>query len=154
MWYKVDWDRLVLLLLPTFLRKPNLFGYIKALLSPVDSLHYNWKLMREANLNKLSYNGQKCYLRKALNDIADFELRRIYINEVPVLDPNYLYQPEENLDFYLDTMFLDLDYSEQGETVDFVVYVPTDVLELKENEIIATLEFYTLAGKTYKILTI
>lgn len=153
MWYKVDWDKLVLLLLPSMLRKPILFSYLKALLSPVASLHYNWKLMREANLNKLSYNGQRCYLRKALNDIADNELRRIYINEVPLLDESYIYQPEENLDFYLGTMWLDLDYSEQGETVDFIVYVPAEVLQNKINEINAVLEFYVLAGKTYKILT-
>jgi hypothetical protein len=155
MWYKVDFNRLVLLLLPTFLRKPVLFGYVKALVSPVESLHYNWTIStRNFNLNKISYNSQKCYLRKALNDIADYDLRRIYINEVPVLDENYLYQPDENLDFFLDTMFLDLDYTAQGEQVDFVVFVPAAVWLEKENEIIATLEFYTLAGKTYKIIQI
>lgn len=154
MWYKVDWDRLILLLLPTFLRKPILFGYIKALVSPIASLHYRWKQMRAANLKKLSYNSQKCYLRKALNDYYDPELRRIYTAKVPVLEENYLYQPEENLDFYLDTMYLDLDYSEQGETVNFVVYVPGEILTKKTNEIIATLELYALASKTYKLLTI
>lgn len=154
MWYKIDFDRLILLLLPTFLRKPVLFGYLKALISPIASLHYLWSQMRELNLKKLSYNSQRCYLRGALNDVADPEERRIYIDEVPVLDENYLYQPEENLDFYLDTMWLDLDYTEQGETVDFLVFVPESVKALKENEIIATLEFYKLAGKTYKLLTI
>ena len=93
-------------------------------------------------------------MRGALNDVADPFDRRIYIDEVPALDENYLYQPEENLDFYLDTMWLDLNYTEQGETVDFLVYVPESVKATKENEIIATLEFYKLAGKTYKLLTI
>lgn len=152
MWYKIDFDRLILLLLPTFLRKPVLFGYLRALVSPIVSLHYNWSQMRERNLVKLSYNSQKCYLRKALNDYYDQDARRITIVDVPVLDENFLYQPSENLDYYLDTMWLDLDYSYQGETVDFVVYVPADVLIAKQNEIIATLEFYKLAGKTYKLL--
>lgn len=154
MWYKIDFDRLVLLLLPTFLRKPVLFGYIKALVSPIASLHYKWEQMRAANLLKLSYNGQRCYLRGVLNDRYDPDLRRIYIDEVPELKGNYIFTPAENLDYYLDTMYLDLDYSEAGELVDFVVYVPSGILSTKTNEIIVTLDFYKLAGKIYKIIAI
>ncbi|BFM42665.1 hypothetical protein CFS9_13060 [Flavobacterium sp. CFS9] len=153
MWYKVDWDKLILLLLPTFLRKPVLFGYVRSLITPIASLHYKWSRIREDNLKKLSYNGQRCYLRGALNDRCDSELRRIYIDEVPEPNLNYIYQPEENLDYYLDTMYLDLDFTEGGEIVDFVVYVPNDLMN-KINEIKATLEFYKLAGKLYKIQTI
>ena len=154
MWYKIDFDRLVLLLLPTFLRKPVLFGYIKALVSPIASLHYKWEQMRAANLLKLSYNGQRCYLRGVLNDRYDPDLRRIYIDEVPELKGNYIFTPAENLDYYLDTMYLDLDYSEAGELVDFVVYVPSGILSTKTNEIIVTLDFYKLPGKIYKIIAI
>lgn len=154
MWYKIDFDRLVLLLLPTFLRKPVLFGYIKALVSPIASLHYKWEQMRAANLLKLSYNGQRCYLRGVLNDRYDPDLRRIYIDEVPELKGNYIFTPAENLDYYLDTMYLDLDYSEAGELVDFVVYVPSGILSTKTNEIIVTLDFYKIAGKIYKIIAI
>jgi hypothetical protein len=151
MWYKIDFDRLILLLMPTFLRKPVLFGFVKALVSPVASLHYKWEQMRVANLLTLSYNGQRCYLRGVLNDRYDPDLRRIYIDEVPELSGNYIYTPAENLDYYLDTMWLDLDYSYQGELVDFVVCIPNDVLNTKKNEIIATIEFYKIAGKIYKI---
>lgn len=153
MWYKVDWDRLILLLLPTFLRKPILFGYLRAMISPVSNLHYTWSRMREENLKKLSYNGQRCYLRKALNDKCDNTLRRIYIQDVPELSAVHIYTPEENLDLYLDTIFLDLDYTEGGENVDFIVYVPSDVMN-KINEINAILELYVLAGKQYKIIAI
>ena len=154
MWYKVDFDRLILLLLPTFLRKPVFFGYLKALISPIASLHYRWEKIRAANLKKLEYNSQKCYLRKALNDYHDNEQRRIYTTKVPQLTGNYLFQPEENLDFYLGTMWLDLDYTAQGERVDFLVYVPAEILATKTNEIMATLEMYVLASKTYKLMTI
>lgn len=153
MWYKVDWDKLILLLLPTFLRKSVLYSFVRALVSPIASLHYNWEQMRAANLLKLSYNSQRCYLRKALNDRFDPDLRRIFIDEIPQLEENYIYQPEENLDYYLDTMYLDLDYTVGGETVDFVVYVPADVMN-KINEMIATLEFYKLPGKLFKIIAI
>lgn len=154
MWYKVDWDRLILLLLPTFLRQPKLFAFVKALLSPVASLHYDWKLMREANLQKLSYNGQKCYLRKALNDYCDNDLRRIYIGATDNIPPAYIYTQDENQDVYLGTMFIDTDFNYAGTTVDFLVFVPAEFLETKINELNYLLEFYTLAGKKYEILPI
>lgn len=154
MWFKVDWDKLVLLLLPTFLRKPKLFAYVKALVSPIESLHYRWKQMREANLKKLSYNGQKCYLRGALNDYCDPELRRIYINNTENLSPDYIYTQDENLDVYLGTMYIDNEFNYSTTTVDFLVFVPWNVLNDKINEITALLEFYTLAGKSYQIIGI
>lgn len=154
MWYKVDWDKLILLMLPMTLRKAALFGYLKALLSPVASLHYNWKLMREANLNKLSYNGQRCYLRKALNDKCDPELRRIYIGETDNTAPAYIYTEDENQDVYLGTMYIDSDFNYSTGVVDFLVFVPQEVLNIKVNELTAILDFYTLAGKKYEIIGI
>ena len=152
MWYKVDWDRLILLLLPTFLRKPVLFGYLRALISPIASLHYRWLRMREENLKILSYNSQKCYLRTALNDKCDPVLRRIYLDKVPNTDNIYIYTPDENLDLYLDTIYLDLDYTEGGETVNGIVNVPSEIFNTKIHEITATLEFYKLATISYKIM--
>ena len=99
MWYKIDFDRLVLLLLPTFLRKPVLFGYVRALITPIASLHYKWSLMRNENIKKLSYNSQRCYLRKALNDKYDPELRRITIGGTLNQNQDYIYTSAENLDY-------------------------------------------------------
>lgn len=158
MWYKVDWDRFILLLLPTFLRKVVLFNYLRALISPIGgsstSIYYRWEQQRTANLKKLSYNSQKCYLRKALNDYHDTELRRIYTTKVPQLESNYLFQPEENLDFYLETMWLDLDYTQQSVQVDFLVFVPQDIYDNNKSAVLATLEYYVLASKTYKLMII
>jgi hypothetical protein len=154
MWNKIDFDRLVLLLLPTFLRKPVLFGYMKALVSPIASLHYKWEQMRTANLLKLSYNGQRCYLRKALNDSFDNELRRITIDETSRLDQDYLYTQAENLDVYLGVMFLEADFNYVVGTVDFLVKVPGMFLEEKRNEITALVDFYKLAGKSYQLISV
>ena len=110
--------------------------------------------MRTANLLKLSYNGQRCYLRKALNDKFDPELRRIFIDGTLDIEQDYIYTQAENLDVYLGTMFLETEFNYAGTTVDFLVFVPQLVLDLKINEIIATLEFYKLAGKQYQIISI
>lgn len=154
MWYKVDWDRLILLLLPTFLRKPVLFGYLKALVLPIESLHYVWEQTRAANLKKLSYNGQRCYLRGALNDKFDPYDRQITIDETAQLDQDYLYTQAENLDVYLGTMYLEQDFNYVSGTADFLVNVPAAIFNEKINEITALVDFYKLAGKSYQLVSI
>lgn len=154
MWYKIDFDKLILLLLPTFLRKALLFGYIKALVSPIASLHYRWSKMREENLKKLSYNSQRCYLRGVLNDKYDPVLRQIDFDATLNLQPDYIYTQAENLDVYLGTMYLEQDFNYAGSTVDFLVNVPRDIFNVKLSEIVATLDFYVLPGKQYQIISI
>ncbi|WP_295668643.1 hypothetical protein, partial [uncultured Mucilaginibacter sp.] len=124
MWYKLDYDKLVLLLLPSFLRKPIVFGYAKGLVSPIASLYDKWSMIRIANLKKLSYNCQRCYLRGALNDKFDSDLRRITIGDTLNLDQTYIYTPAENLDVYLGTMWLEPEFNYAGTAVDYLVNVP------------------------------
>jgi hypothetical protein len=154
MWYKVDFDKLILLLLPTFLRKPIIFGYLKALVSPIASLHYRWSRMREENLKKLSYNSQRCYLRGVLNDRYDPDERRITISNTGNKTQDYIYTQAENLPVYLGVMWLEPEFNYAGSTVDFLVNVPQEIMNTKLNEIVATLEFYVLAGKSYQIIAI
>lgn len=154
MWYKVDFDRLVLLLLPTFLRKPVLFGYVRALIAPIAGLHYKWSRMRDDNLTKLSYNSQRCYLRKALNDKYDPDLRRITIEGTLGVDQDYIYTQAENLDVFLGVMYLEQDFNYMIGAVDFLVNVPAAILNEKINEITALVDFYKLAGKSYQLVSI
>ncbi|WP_124019534.1 hypothetical protein [Flavobacterium laiguense] len=154
MWYKIDFNRLILLLLPTFLRKPVLFGYLKALVSPIASLHYRWSRMREENLKKLSYNSQRCYLRGVLNDRYDPDERQITISNTGNKTQDYIYTQAENLPVYLGTMWLEPEFNYAGSKVDFLVNVPPELMNTKLNEIVATLEFYVLAGKSYQIIAI
>ena len=128
MWYKIDWDKLILLLLPTFLRKPILFGYIRALLVPLagsrESVYNRWYVYRDENIKKLSYNSQRCYLRKALNDTYDPSLRRITIGETLGVDQDYMYTQAENLDAFLGVLYLEQDFNYASGTVDFLISVP------------------------------
>ncbi|MDD2675379.1 MAG: hypothetical protein PHF81_10910 [Flavobacterium sp.] len=110
--------------------------------------------MRDDNLTKLSYNSQRCYLRKALNDKYDPELRRITIDGTLGTAQDYIYTPAENLDVYLGIMYLEEDFNYSNSTVDFLVNVPGQLLNDKINEITATINFYKLAGKSYKLLAI
>ena len=154
MWYKIDFDKLILLLLPTFLRKPVLFGYIKALISPLVNLYDSWSLNRNKNLKKLQYNSQRCYLRGALNDNFDRDLRRITISATLNLNEDYIYTPSENLEVYLGKMWLEQDFNYASTTVDYLINVPREIMNAKLNEIVAIIEFYNLAGKSYRIVEI
>lgn len=139
-------------MLPTFLRKPVLFGYIKGLISPLVSLYDSWSLNRNENLKKLQYNCQRCYLRGALNDNFDRDLRRITIGATLNLDQDYIYTPGENLEVYLGTMWLEQDFNYAGTMVDYLVNVPREIMNANLNGIVAIIEFYNLAGKSYRIV--
>jgi hypothetical protein len=151
MWYKVDYNRLAVLLLPTFLRKPILVAYLQSLLVPIDSLYYKWSLFRNDNLYKVQHTGQICYLRKVLNDKMDGSQRRIYIGNGNRHERQYLYTTGENRPRYLGTMFLwqNSDYADTG--VDFIVYAPQEIINTSPYELKALIDFYKAGGKRYKI---
>lgn len=154
MWYKVDFDKLIIELLPTPMRKPKNFGFLRALISPIASLHIRWGNMRKENIKRLSYNSQKCYLRGVLNDRYDPFERRITISNTNKKAKDYIYTQAENLPVYLGTMWLEPEFNYEGSTVDFLVNVPQEIMNLKINEIVATIESYVLAGKSYQIIAI
>jgi hypothetical protein len=153
MWYKVDFDKLILLLLPTFLRKLVLFNYLQALILPLVWIYDKWSANRNENLKKLSYNSQRCYLRGVLNDKYDPDLRRITISNTAQLEQDYIYTPSENIPVYLGAIWLETEFNYAGTLVDFLVNVPQEVLNIKRNEIVATIDFYVLAGKEYQIIS-
>ena len=72
-------EKLVILLIPSFLRKARMVGWIRTLSAPISQLYYDFIQKRYLDIKKLGLNGQVCYLRKALNDAFDIEQRRIRI---------------------------------------------------------------------------
>lgn len=152
MWFNVNWDRLSLLLTPTFLRDEVMKLWMALLLSPVGTVHYWWVQKRADNIYKLAHNSQKCYLRGALNDRFDNELRRIRIDDGNAFKRKYIYTDAEEKPKYLGTIFLydDSDYSDTG--VDFIVVLPVGLM-YSVYEMRALIDFYRLASKRYKIVT-
>jgi hypothetical protein len=154
MWYKVDYNKLAILLLPTILRKPKLIAYVQCLVFPISQLHYSWSRFREDNLYKVEHNAQVCKFRKALNDRFDQTQRRIYIGDGNRYERQYLYTTGENRPKYIGTMYLhqNEDYADTG--VDFIVWVPIEIITGQYYELVALIEFYKLGGKRYKIESI
>nr|DAM93087.1 MAG TPA: hypothetical protein [Caudoviricetes sp.] len=148
--YNLNIDKLLVLLTPTFLRKPKLVAWLRTLAMPLNKLLDDFKVHRERDLYNLTHNSQVCYLRKALNDEFDPQLRRIKIEDGTRNIRRYIYQRNVNRPLYLGRMFLYLrgNYIDGG--VDFVVVLPRD-LEYDKYKLEALVNFYKLAGKRWTI---
>lgn len=151
MWFEIDFRKLVLLLIPTFLRRPRLVAYLQALITPIANLHIDWKKKRLDDWYKINHTGQVCYLQKALNDRFDVSNRQIYITDGNSFPRKYIYTNAEKKPVFLGKIFIyqNGEYSNTG--VDFIVHVPKRVLRTQLNEVKALINFYKLASKRFSI---
>ena len=151
MWYNVNWGLLAIQLLPTFLRKATISAFAEALTAPIGTVHSDWKLKRERDFYKLEHTGQVCRLRKVLNDALDVDLRRIYIGDGNSFSRKYIYTRAEQRPTFIGKIFIYQNDEYAGTGADFIVYVPTSIINTKIYELKALIEFYKLASKRYKI---
>lgn len=157
MWYSVNYKKLVVLLLPSFLRKPKLIGYLQALTVPIDQLYYKWSNFRKDNLYKLEHTGQVCSLEKSLNDKFDPTERRIYLGEGNVYDTTYIYTEGEFQDVFLgtegeeDTLWIYTESETADNGIDFIVFVPQSVYDTQIYGLKAHVNYYKAGGKRYEI---
>lgn len=67
--YNINLYRLLINLLPTFLRQPVIYGLLHAAGRVLDRTTYrDFLTARDEHNYKLNHNGQVCYLRAVLND--------------------------------------------------------------------------------------
>ena len=153
MWFNVNFKRLALLLTPTFLRSEIMTAWLFVLVKPLEDLHYQYLQFRKDMIYRLAHNSQVCYLRAALNDRFDRQLRRIKIVEGNAFRRQYIYTDGEQKPKFLGTMFLydDSDYADTG--VDFIVEVPIGLV-FSIYEMQSLIEIYRLASKRYKIVKV
>lgn len=156
--FEIDYPRLVRLLLPPFLRRPLITAMLEAATAGVSHLYGLFTANRKRNIYDLSITPQVCYLKKALNDGFDNDLRRIYITDGIIIPKTYLFTKAEAVDLYLFTkaekkpvgLYAKADYEDIDPDADFIVRAPAAVtFDKKEME--ALLDLYKLAGKSYSI---
>ena len=149
--FELNLRRLVILLLPTFLRKARLVAWLQILIAPLEQLQYSFNQKRNSDLVTLTHNGQKCYLRKILNDTFDQGLRRIRIEDMTHFNAVYIYTEAENQPVYLEEKYLYTSGEMQVNGMNFSVYIPNE-LRAREVEIKALIEAYKIASKRYIII--
>jgi hypothetical protein len=97
--FEVNFHRLVVLLLPTFLRKDLILAMLQAMVAPVVTLYDQFMRNRSGNLYRLKANGQVCYLRRTLNDAFPDAGGNIRIYDGEVIG-EWLYAWDENYNSY------------------------------------------------------
>lgn len=76
-YFNINNARAALLMHPTFLRRPLMIAFIKAMMKPLDKLNGDFSAYRES-LDTNTYS-QVCYMQGVLNDLFDPLERRIRI---------------------------------------------------------------------------
>ena len=130
--FELNLRRLVILLLPTFLRKSRLVAWMQILIAPLEQLQYDFGLKR-------------------LNDTFDQVLRRIRIEDMIHFNALYIYTEPENQPVYLEEKYLYTSGEMQVSGVNFSVHIPNE-LRTREVEIKALIETYKIASKRYIII--
>jgi hypothetical protein len=155
MWYSFDYIRMSFDLMLTSIRKPMAMAFARIIMLPISRLNTKWRDKRSDTIYRIEHTFQVCYMRGALNDRFDPELRRIYIDGTGgTSEQAYVYTPAEEQPIYLGNIYLRNSLEVQSTGADFLVYVPSELLETQIFEIRAEIDFYRLAGKNYLIIPI
>lgn len=154
MWYNIDINKWAILQLPTRWRQTKMIALVTKLVHPFKSLFASFLAKRDKDIFYLTHNAQVCYLRKALNDEFDSTERRIYLGDGNKYERNYIYTTAEQKPTYLGVIYLHRreDYADTG--VDYLVYVPAEIVSNSELELIAFINRFNAATRNYKIESI
>jgi hypothetical protein len=151
---KIDFKKLVILLLPTFLRKSVWLHILQSAVLSLQKIHSHYEAFKSAKLYELTITPQVCYLEKVLNETICPGEYRITITDAEQKEIPYFFRATDNKDVYfsnssiLQVYFFRLDAHNYAES--FIVNVPT-FYGTKEPQVRALLNKYKLLSKTYKI---
>ena len=154
----VNWQKLVSLLMPTFLRQPVLSIFVKSFVQAISNLHTTFLAYKSYTEYWLEIDAQVWRIEKALNDRYDTALRRIRIKDAFGVVNTPLYQKAENkqLRLYQRSESETLLYT-MGETaifvVDFVVELPIG-LAYNATEMKAFVDTIKTPSKTFALKTV
>lgn len=154
--FNINFKKLAIEWLPTFLRKPILIAFILVLIVPLEALYIELLKARKQNLIRVKTTCQKFSMQKRLNDYFDPVERRIEIVKAVLFDGTSLYTEAEDDQWRTKTQWLYIDSlpiylyteAELNSEFDFIVKVP---ISLNELQLRAEIEYYMLQSKNYRI---
>lgn len=156
--YNINFKRLALLLLPTFLRRPMMASLTYAVITPLGYIHTNFLQFCNDAAYRLNHNGQVCYLRAALNDTFDPELRRITVTDTAQnIGVMLVFQRDEDRPILVPlrdsgaVLLVNRRGFGGASGYDFVVNIPLALRGLDEARLTAVVNTYKLASKRFAI---
>lgn len=153
--FRIDIDRLTVLLLPTFMRTAIVYALARAMVQPLSTLQGMFASHRASNLYNAGHNGQTCHLRGMLNDAFDPLLRRITIDDTERHEFMFVYHETDDKPLWAEkepaAVLLVSERYATGEGVDFAATVPGDISIAARPQMVSMLNYYKLAGKRYTI---
>jgi len=158
----IDYRKLIVLLLPTFLRQPALIAILRALMYPLQSLHDLHQAARTQRLYELHHTSQICYIKAALNDefgITDyangFEIEDINApgEWVWIYDEGLERFDDEQHMLFNDPTWIHNESAILPPTSAFTVLVPAQITidETNDARIRSIVNKYRLASRTFEI---
>lgn len=142
--YNINWTTLIRETIPAVLRQSILVAFIMGMLSPFILLYNEFFTYMDQKRQHLQITGQVRILRHWLNELYDYQLRRITIEDAEDVDPLWIYLESENNPVYLPQFI-------SSSSVDFIVNCPADIQQY-EQDIISFLNTYKLVSKRYRII--
>lgn len=150
-WRKIDFNGLVIDMLPNLFRHTVTIEFYKSCVKPLIQIY-------EETLYKMQHDSRVIYLEKMLNEhfavpgynpLAHNATKKVFISDAPRISRNYIYLPEENTPLYLGTVYLG---STPAVNYKFIVNIPADY-DFSESKLRPKIDYYKLAGKKYIIQT-
>ncbi|WP_286768199.1 MULTISPECIES: hypothetical protein [Sphingobacterium] len=150
--YNVDLKKLVVLILPTFMRTEKLIAFIWCLILGIRTVHFKLLALWYDTDKEMEVTPQVFSLRKLLNDYFDSVNRSIRIEDAELSDRTYIFTEGENQPVYLDDEIFIYTGNEVSEATGFVVIVPESLNNTAETaRLKAMINKYKLAGTKYII---
>lgn len=157
--FRIDFDRLIALLLPTFLRRPVIYSVLHAAVSQLKVLYESFCTARKEHNYHLTHNGQVCYLQAVLNDhfkssmgsieivTAESDGEWLYaISESGVQIPLVISEDHNAADGAKVALLSDEAYLNIPQN-EFIVSVPADIYDSSLKDIEALVNKYKLITK-------
>lgn len=160
--FNVDFNKLVVLILPPHKRQSKRVVFLQSLTSPFIDIYNEFKSYRNAVLNELYFDGSTIYFEKLLND--KFNNGGTGIEIETMTSVNTLFVPTKtsggekvwvkNKGVAGDPVWV----SNKGyydDEIDFEVKIPVSLyVTLNLNEVKAFINKYRLAGKLYSVVSV
>jgi len=162
--YNINWNSIMALLLPTFLRGERMLAWLNSLVVPVKELHGRFLAYRLQSIYRVEHTPQVYSMEKVLNERFDPLENRIYITDGEYSEQLYLFSPLEDQPIYLyapeedNPVYVYADNDPQNASVDFIVHLPLEFVLLfmpgsnNRNELLSLIDYYRLPDKTYTLI--